>query len=111
MNVRINSVIVSGAFLLTASALGVFAVPAIGPMFADIFPGQTLPWPTLIVVTAGLAAFIALALSGAALLVLTDAWRRVQWVHSTLIVVLTFALAFTIVALARPLMMLLENTV
>ena len=109
MSIRITSVVVATAFLLVASVLGIYVIPRLGPIFADMLPGQPLPWPTRVVMSAGPESFLALAVFGAVLLVLTDSLRRARWIHGTLVIALAFALAFTLVALFRPLMRLLEQ--
>ena len=109
MSIRITSVVVAGAFLLIASALGIFVVPKFGHVFADILPGEPLPWPTRMVMSAGPIGFLALAVFGAALLVFTDSLKRARRLHGVVVVTLALALAFTIVALFRPLMRLLEQ--
>ena len=109
MSLRITPVAIAGAYLLIASALGVFVIPRFGLIFADMLPGEPLPWPTRLVMSAGLVGFIALAVLGAASLISTDFLRRARWLHGVVVVTLAFALAFTIVALFRPLMRLLEE--
>lgn len=108
MSNRLSTVVVATAFLLVASALGVLVIPRLGPIFVDMLPGQALPWSTRLVMSVGPVGFTTLAVFGAVLLVLTDSLRRARWIHGTLAIALAFALAFTIVALFRPIMRLLE---
>ncbi len=109
MSIRITSVVVATVFLLVTSVLGILTIPKFGLIFADMLPGQPLPWSTRIVMSAGPVGFCALAVFGAVLLVLTDSLRRARWVHGALVIALSFALAFAIVALFLPLMLLLEE--
>ena len=106
MGIRMISVVVAGAFLLIAFALGVFVIPRLGPIFADMLPGEPLPWSTRIAMSAGPVGFLTLAMFGAALPV-TDSLRRTRWLHGVLVLALAVALTFTIVALFRPLMRML----
>src|SRR6185503_12697155 len=106
MSNHLTSAVVATPFFLVTSTLGFFVIPKFSPIFADMLPGQSLPWPTRIVMASGPVGFTALAVLGAVLLVLTGSLRRAQWVHGALVIALGFALAFTIVALFRPLMRL-----
>src|SRR5262245_46877443 len=109
MNVPCTTIFLAGVFSLIAATLGVYTVPKFGPIFTDMFPGAVLPWPTRIVMAAAPFGFIALALFGSGLLILTYSWRRARWLHGAVIITLAFGLGFTIVALFLPLMPLLEE--
>lgn len=95
--------------LLVAAVIGVYVIPKFGQIFADMLPGEPLPWPTRIVMSAGTAGLSVLAVSGAALLVLTDSWRRAPRLHGALVIALAFAVGFAVVALFLPLMTLMEE--
>jgi len=84
-------------------------IPKFGHIFADMLPGQPLPWSTRLVLSAGPAGFVAFALVGAALLALTGSLSGARWVHRILIIALALTLAFTLVALLLPLDVLLER--
>jgi hypothetical protein len=109
MTVRCTTVSLAGVSSLIAATLGVYVIPTFATIFADMLPGEALPWPTRIVISAAPFGFIALAVFGGALLILTDSWRRARWVHGALVSTLAFALGFTVVALFWPIMRLLEE--
>ena len=108
MSIRLNSFVLAAAVLLIAS-LGVFIVPRFGVIFADMMPGEPLPWMTRVVISAAPGGFVALAIFGAVFLVCAHSFRRAHWVHAASIVVLALAVAFTTVALFWPVLRLLEQ--
>ena len=99
---------VAGTYLLVASALAVCVIPSFRSIFADIFPGESLPWPSRIVTSAGPVVLLVLAVLGAPLVVFTESLRRARWLHWVLVVALAFAMAFSTAALFWPLMKLME---
>jgi len=106
---QIHSRLVIWIALLIAFVMGVYVIPNFRLIFADMLPGELLPWPTRIVMSAGTAGLSMLVVSGAELLVLTDSWRRAPRLHDALVIALAFALGFTVVALLLPLMKLMEE--
>jgi type II secretory pathway component PulF len=95
--------------LFVATVIGVYVIPKFGQIFADMLPGELFPWPTRIVMSAGTAGSSVMAVFGAALLILTDSWRRAPRLQGALVIALAFALGFTVVALLLPLMKLMEE--
>lgn len=100
---------VAGIYALMALAFGVYVIPGLGPIFADMLPGESLPWASRLVISVGPPVFLALGVFGAPLLVYTDSLRRARWPYGVTVVALAFALAFATVALFWPLMRLMEE--
>jgi|GEM_PF-6735918 type II secretory pathway component PulF len=94
--------------LLISFVMGVYVIPNFRLILADMLPGVRLHWTTRIVMSVGPAVLSVLTVSGAAWVVFAGARRRIRWLESALIVALSFALAFTVVALFMPIARLLE---
>ena len=109
MKIRITSLAIAVMYFLAASAIGVCVIPKLNGIFTDMLPGEPLLWPSRIVMSADPVGFVALAVLGAASLVLTDRLPRARWPHGLVSVTLAFAMAFSIVALFWPLVRLFEG--
>jgi type II secretory pathway component PulF len=111
MTTRATKWLPATVFLAVTCLLGLWVLPKFDSIFADMLPGEPLPWMTRLVLSAGGAGYVVLAIFGATVILVTDSLRRTHWTYGVLVVLLAFALGFTTVALFWPLMILVEQAV